>query len=151
VDHRVERLRVAHPVTEARLRQQVRRARHRLHAAADADLDVAGADRLVEDHGRAQARGADLVDRLGADLLGDARVDLRLARRDLPLAGLEHLAHHHVVDLLWIDVRALERGGDGDATERGGLESREAAAQLANRRAGGAKDHGLGHVGIVLT
>jgi hypothetical protein len=57
-----------------------------------------------------------------------------------------------VVDLLWIDVRALERGGDGDATELGGLETRKAAAHLADRCAGAAKDHGLcGHVGIVLT
>ena len=38
-------LRVAHAEAEARLRQQVRRLRHRLHAAADADLEVAGADR----------------------------------------------------------------------------------------------------------
>jgi hypothetical protein len=48
VDHRVERLHVAHAVAEAGARQQVRRLRHRLHAAADADLDVARADRLVQ-------------------------------------------------------------------------------------------------------
>jgi hypothetical protein len=52
VDHRVERLGVAHAVAEARLRQQVRGAGHALHAAADADLDVAAADRLVEDDRR---------------------------------------------------------------------------------------------------
>ena len=70
MDHRVQRLGVAHAVAEARLGQQVGRPRHRLHAAADADLDVARADRLVEQHRRAQARGAHLVDGLAGDLLG---------------------------------------------------------------------------------
>ena len=42
VDHRVERLGVAHAIAEPGLRQQVRRLRHRLHAAAHADLDLAG-------------------------------------------------------------------------------------------------------------
>ena len=144
VDHRVERLRVAHAIAEARLRQ-------RLHATADTDLDVARADGLVEDHGRAQPRGADLVDRLGADVLRNAGADLRLPRRDLALPGLEHLPHDDVVDLRWIDVRSLQRGGDGDATDLGGLESRKAATQLADRRAGGAKDHCLGHRSILLT
>ena len=58
VDHRVERLGVAHAVAEARVGQQVGRLGHRLHAAADADLDVARADRLVE-----QDRGADAASR----------------------------------------------------------------------------------------
>ena len=54
------------------------------------DLEVAGADRLVDQPGGADARRADLVDRLRGDLLGDPGLDLRLARGDLALAGLEH-------------------------------------------------------------
>ena len=88
--------------------------RHRLHAAADRDLDVAGADRGVEDADRADARGADLVDRLRGDLLRDAGLDLGLARGDLPLAGLEHLAHHDVLDLVRLDAGALEGRLDRD-------------------------------------
>ena len=72
-------------------------------------------------------------------------VDLRLARRDLADAGLQHLAHHDVLHLLGRDVGALERGLDGDAAELGGLEGGESAAELADGRAGGAEDHGLGH------
>jgi hypothetical protein len=79
VDHRVERRDVAHAKAEASPRQQVGRARHRLHAAADADLHVAGANRLVEHHGGPQTGGAHLVDRLRRDLLRDAGFDLRLA------------------------------------------------------------------------
>ncbi len=145
VDHRVEHLGVAHAVAEARLRQQVGRLRHRLHAAAHADLHVARADRLVEDHRGAQPRGADLVDRLRGDLLGDARLDLRLARGDLALAGLQHLAHHDVLDLLGLDLRALQRRLDRHAAELGRVERGQAAAHLADRGARGAEDHCLGH------
>ena len=59
-------------------------------------------------------------------------LDLRLARGDLPLAGLEDLAHHDVLDLVRLDVGALERGLDRDAAELGGVERDEAAAELAD-------------------
>ncbi len=68
---------------------------------------------LVEDDRRAQPGRADLVDRLRGDLLGDAGLDLRLARGNLPLAGLQHLTHDDVLDLLGLDAGALERGADG--------------------------------------
>ena len=76
---------------------------------------------------------------------GIPRLDLRLARGDLALAGLEHLAHDDVLDLLRLDVGALERGLDGGAAELGRVERGEAAAELADRRARGAEDDGLGH------
>ena len=62
-----------------------------------------------------------------------------------PDAGLEHLAHHDVLDLLGLDVGALQRGLDRDAAELGGVERGEAAAHLADGRAGGAEDDGLRH------
>ena len=80
------------------------------------------------------------------DLLRDAGLDLGLARGDLALAGLEDLAHDDVLDLLGLDVGALERGLDRDAAQLGGVEGRQPAAQLADRRSGGAEDDGLGHV-----
>ena len=146
VDHRVERLRVTHPVAEARVRKQVRRARHALHAARDAGLEVARAHRLVEDRDGADARCADLVHGLGGHVLRDPALDLRLARGDLALPRLEHLAHHDLLDLIGLDVRALERAGDRLAAEVGGVEARERASELAERRAGGAEDHGLWHL-----
>src|SRR6185436_16617302 len=99
VDHRVDRLDVSHAVAEAGTRQQVRRLAHRLHAAGDGDLGITGADPHVGDADRAHARGADLVDRLRGDLLGDAALDLRLARGDLALAGLQDLAEDDLLDL----------------------------------------------------
>ncbi len=146
VDHRVEGLRVTHAVAEARAGKQVRSARHRLHPAADADLDVTRADRLVEDHRGAQARGADLVDGLRGDLLRDPALDLCLTRGDLTLTGLQHLAHHDVLDLLRGDSGPLERPRDRRAAQVGGVQRGQATAHLADRGAGGAEDDGLGHV-----
>ena len=53
-------------VAEAGLRQQVGRVRHALHAAGHDHLVLAGPDHDVGQRGRAHARGAHLVDRLGA-------------------------------------------------------------------------------------
>ena len=145
VDHRVEDLGVAHAVAEAALGHQVGGLGHRLHAAAHADLHIAGADRLVEQHARPQPRRADLVDRLRGDLLGDARLDLGLARGDLALARLQHLADDHVIDLLGLHLGALERRRDRQSAELGGGQRREPAAHLADRGAGRAEDHGVGH------
>ena len=78
-------------------------------------------------------------------------LDLRLARRDLPLPGLQHRAHHDVLDLLGRDVGALERLADGYAAQMRGRERRQAPAQLADRRAGAAQDHGSRHAPSLLT
>ena len=98
----------------------------------------------------AHARGAHLVDRLRGDLLRDPGLDLRLARGDLPLPGLQHRAHDDVLDLLGRDVGALERRLDGDAAELVASRDDESAAELADRRAGGAEDHGSRHGRRVL-
>ena len=151
LDHRVERLDVAHPEALARAGEQVRRLRHRLHPAADRDLEVARADGLIDHPDRAHARRADLVDRLGGDLDRDAGVDLRLAARDLPLPRLQHRSHHDVLDLLGRDIGALERLADRHTAQMRGRERRQAPAQLADRRAGAAQDHGSRHAPSRLT
>src|SRR5205823_15072512 len=75
----------------------------------------------------------------------DSGLDLRLAARDLALTRLEHLPEDHVLYLLRLYLRAVERGGDRGAAKIGGIEAGEAAAELPERGAGGAEDHGLGH------
>src|SRR5205085_11204768 len=146
VDHRVEHLRVAHAVAEAALWEQVRSLRHRLHPAGhDRPLDVAGTDVLVGHPDRAKAGSTDLVDGLGADLLGDSALDLSLARGDLPLPRLQHLAEYDVLDLVGRDARALESAGDGGATELRRVERREGAAHLPEGGAAGTEDDCLGH------
>ena len=106
VDHRVEHLAVSEPVAEARLREQVRRIRHRLHATRDDDVDVAGADHRVRDLDRPDRRRADLVDRVGRRLDRQPGRDRRLPRRRLPGARLQHLAHDHVLRLVRLRRRS---------------------------------------------
>ena len=143
--HGVERLGVAHPVAEAGVLQQVRGLGHRLHATGHRDIEVAHAHGLVDDSRRTDPGRAHLVDGLARDLLRDAGLDLRLAARDLPLTGLEHLPEYHVLNLIRLYLRALEGGCDGGAAEVSGIEGGQAAAELPERGAGGAEDHGLGH------
>ena len=143
--HQVDQRPVAEPVAEARLREHVRRVRHRLHPAGDDELDVAGADHRVGDLDRADRRGAHLVDRVGGRLDREPGPDRRLARRRLAGAALEHLAHDHVVRLLRLDPGALERRADRDRAELGRRVRREAAAELAERRPDRADDDAAGH------
>ena len=110
------------------------------------DLEVAGADRLVGEADRAHARGADLVDRLRGDLLRDPALDLRLARGDLALAGLQHLAEDDLLDLVGVDLGALQRLLDHVAAEIGRVQRGERPAHLPERGPRGAEDHRLGHL-----
>jgi hypothetical protein len=50
-----------------------------------------------------------------------------------------------VLHLLGLDGGALERGLDRDAAELGRVHGGQAPAELADRGAGGAEDHGSGH------
>ena len=59
--HMVDDLLVAHAVTRARFRKQVRRIGHRLHAARDHDFVGAGRKEIVGKHRRLHARAAHLV------------------------------------------------------------------------------------------
>ncbi len=136
VDHRVEQLAVAHPVALACVLQQVRRSGHRLHAAGDDDLGVAGLDHLVGEVDGVDARETDLVDGHRRDRHRDPALHRSLARRHLARAGLEDLTEQHVVDLLGVDPAPREGRGDGVTSEVGGGERRQRTRELADRRAG---------------
>ena len=140
--HRVDQRDVAVLEALARLRQQVRRLGHRLHAAGDDDLELAGTDELVGQRDRVEAGQADLVDGQRRDVHRDAALDRGLAGGDLAGAGLDDLAHDHVVDLVGRDAGALERGLDRDAAEVGGGEVLERAEQPAHRGTGTRDDDG---------
>ena len=97
-DGRVHDLGVAQAVAEAGAGQQVRRAVHRLHAAGDGELGVAGPDLRGGQHDRLQAGAADAVDGRGGRRVGESGAQDRLASGRLAGTALEDLAHEHVVE-----------------------------------------------------
>ena len=106
----------------ARAVGEIRGVGHRLHAAGDHDVGVARRDHLVGEIDRVEAREADLVDVDRRHAHRDAGLARRLAAGHLTLAGHQHLAHDHVVDLVGRDAGAFERLGDREAAEIGGGE-----------------------------
>ena len=145
VHHRVDQRAVAEAVAGAGLGEQVRGAAHRLHAAGDDDLGVAGRDHLVGEVDGVEPREADLVHRRGRHRHRDARLGRRLPGGDLALAGLEDLAHQHVVDLLGGEAGAAEGFGDGEPAQLLGAEPRQHAGQLPDRCPGSGDDNRTRH------
>ena len=147
VDHRVDEIAVAHPVAAARAGKEIRRLRHRLHAAGDDDFGVTVLNHLVGEVDRVDAREAHLVDRHRGDGHRDAGLDRGLTRGDLTLTPLQDLAHEDVVDLFGVDAGAFERGLDRDAAELHRTHAGERARQLADGSPRRTNDHRAGHRG----
>ena len=97
-------------------------------------------DHEIGDLDRTDGRGTHLVDRVGGDFLGNPGTDGGLPRRRLPRAGLQDLAHDHVLDLLRLEAGTLERSTDRDRTELRRRNGGEAAAEAPERRANGRDD-----------
>ena len=72
-------------------------------------------------------------------------VERRLARRVLPLAGGDDVAHDAFVDGGGIDAGAAHRLAHGDGAELGRGEIFQGAEELARRRPGGGDDNRLTH------
>ena len=143
--HVVEYLAVTEPVAEPPLREEIRRARHRLHPAGHDDLVASGGDHQLRDLDRADRGRADLVDRVGGHLLRDPGPDRRLSRRRLADACLEHLPHDDVADVLGCDAGSLEPRADRDRAELGRRDVRETPSDPAEGRADRRDDHGASH------
>ena len=102
-------------------------------------------DEQVGQEDAVQTGEADLVDGGGRDRHGDPALHRRLPGRDLPLAGLQDLAHEDVVDLVGGHPGPLQGGGDGQATEVHGAEAGQGAGELADGGTGSPEDDGTGH------
>ncbi len=138
---RVDELAVAEPIAEAGIRQEVRRAVHRLHPAGDRDLGIAGANLGGREHDRLHPRAADPVDRRGARRIGEAGAECRLPGWGLSGSGLEDLAHEDLVDGRTLgESRPLDRGSDRDAAELDRRRAGQRATELADRRPCGADE-----------
>ena len=140
VDQRVDQLPVAHAQPFAHARQQIRRVAHRLHAAGDGNLDVAGRDALRREHHRLEPGAADLVDRQRRDVIGKPAVQRRLPRRVLAVARLDDVAHDALVDRGRIDAGAPHRLAHDQRAELRRRELLQRAEKLSGGRADGGDD-----------
>src|SRR5207302_2747235 len=93
LDEAVGQFAVPEAIALARLLQQVRRARHILHAAGHHDPRLAHADRPGRHDGGHNTGAADLVHRRRAHRRRDARADRGLSGRRLAKTRAEHAAH----------------------------------------------------------
>src|SRR5262249_40024362 len=75
----------------------------------------------------------------------DTTPDRGLPRGDLPGAGLQHVPHDDVVDLLAGHAGFLQRGLDRQAAQVHGLPAFQRPGQLADRRPGACDDYRTRH------
>ena len=92
----------------ARVRQQVRRLRHRLHAAGDDDSNSPARMSWSASAIASRPERHTLLSVTDGTDIGMPPFDRRLAGRDLAGAGLDDVTHDHVVDLVAGDAGALE-------------------------------------------
>src|SRR5690606_35907909 len=86
-------------------------------AAGDDDVDTAGREEVVAEHGGLHAGSANLVDGGAGYALGKARAQRGLACRSLALAGLQHVAHDDFVHSIGLDACAFDGCLDGNSTQ----------------------------------
>ena len=146
---RVVHLAGAAVVSGFRLGHDVRRARHRLDAAGDERVAVADHDRVGGRVDRLEPGAAQSVDRLAGDLDRQPR-EQRAHARDVAvvLAGLIGRAENHVVDIVRVDIGALDRGLDRDCGEIIGTHACQRTAVAADRCPDCAHDPRFAHRSI---
>jgi hypothetical protein len=111
----------------------VRRLAHALLAARHDDLAVARRDLLrCKRHGP-EARTAKLVHAPRRCINRNTGCNRCLTRRVLTSAGGENLAHDDFVDVADIEVRPLDRRGNGNLAEFVGRQGRQPAGETSRQ------------------
>ncbi len=132
------------------LAQDERRAAHRLDAARDGDLRVAGQDRVARGHHRREARRAEPVERHARHRVGQSGEERGHAGHvAIVLPGLVRAAEVDVVDRGGVHPRALDGARDRDPGQVVGPHAREDTSVPADRRPDRREDDCAAHAGIV--
>ena len=145
MDQDVHDLAVAHALAPTGVAQQKRRLAHGLHAPGHDDLGVAGPDGLGGHDDGLQAGTADHVDRHRRGVLRDAGIGGRLPGRVLTLAGLQHIAHNHLIHFFRANPGATQNFFDDDASQLRGRYVLQGAAKAADGSPHGAGNYYLAH------
>jgi hypothetical protein len=146
-DQGIDQLAVAVLETGAGPLDQVRGPAHALHPARGDDLGVSSLDRLSRKHDRLEPGPAHLVDGVRGDRVRQPREQGCLPGRVLADAGLDHVAHDHLIDLFGPDAGPLEGLGECDRPEPRGGDVGQFAEELADRGAGGGEEEDVHRVG----
>ncbi len=144
-DHGVDDLRVTHAQAGAGAGHDVVGQAHVLLAAGDDHLGVAATDRLGTQVQGLEARAADLVQGHGRHGEGQAGLDRGLARRVLPGACGQHLAHDHFVDFSRVQAGLRQQLADHRSAQLDGGHIGERALEAADRGARGGNNDDFLH------
>ncbi len=142
VEHVIEDFAVTHAIAATGLQEQVRRVRHRLHAAGENDVRTAGADLIGAHHHGLHPGAAHFVDGRGRSSYGDPGAQRGLARRRLAQAGGQYAAHDHFLDVAGLQPCRLDGGLGRSSAELRRRQRGEHSLEGADGRApGGNDDH----------
>ena len=118
---------------------------HVLHAACNDDVGIAGLNHLGSHVDAVQTGAADHVDGDGGGLDGQAGLQGSLTCNVLAQASLDNAAHVDMVDLLGLDVCAVQSLLDDNGTQLCSGDIGEGAAELTDGSTAGAGNDDLFH------
>jgi hypothetical protein len=114
----------------------MRRLAHALLAASDYDIRIFVADGLIARGHSAKARPTQLVEHQRGSFEWDSGADRCLARRILPGACGQNLAHYDFTDLVGRNTSALKGGTDRRFTKFARRQGTERAVEGTHRSSG---------------
>ena len=132
VYHCINELTVVHTVSVTTLHHCVRSHRHILHTTCNNDVSIACFDHLSSHVHTVQARAADNVDGDSGGLDGQAGFQRSLACNVLAQTSLDNTAHVNVVNLLRLDIGAVQGFLDDDGAQLCSRNIGQGAAELAD-------------------
>ena len=143
-------VRVADAVAAARLRDQVRRVGHALHAAGDDDVGAAGQQHVVREASSPACRAAHLRQRDGAGRQRQAGLERAWRAGAWPWPAIRQLPNSTSFDRVAGRRRRARPRPDRDRAEVAGRQRGKIALEAAHRRAGGADDNDwIVHVAVL--
>src|SRR5215813_4722973 len=126
---------IAHPQTPSRLLDEIWNIAHRLHSTCHDNFRVAQQDFVATQNDRLQPRAARLVNRIGRDLLRNARSVADLPSWIRTVTRTSRVPHYHFIDRGGFNVRAGESFLYGNHAKIDGIQRQERTSKLSDGRA----------------
>src|SRR5712692_5530361 len=107
-DHLIYQLAVTHAVAKASFLQQIGGTAHTLHATSNYYFRVTKPNRLRGQYDGFQTTPTDFIDSHRGNMNGQPGVDRCLTSGILAESCLKHIAHNHLVNLVWFEICPLQ-------------------------------------------